>query len=358
MGEEVVHVAGDRGPFLAHHPTRSWPPGPPVRELIRCGAPRASGRRCGRRVPTGRRWRPRCCAPGPGGARQGPHPQHPAVCLGARTDRGPHSASGCTPWDRGGHRPGPGYLEVLPPLPDPLRPPCCPRPPEVGLEMGEVPRRRVWVQRGSGRGRLAADRRARAVPSAHNCPGPEQRHVYDPPHGQGAGQGAGPAGPAHPPLQHRPHHRSAAACCSGGPDEGGADEKPPCAQAATQGPRPTRHPHRANRRCGPGWKASGGAAAPATETSPPVAPTVAGTAHDEHPHPAPAARGQTRRRLPPAHPHHPRHIEGTAIRAAEISFPGLGPGRKLGTRENLSSSVTLSRWKGHSYGSACPLKPS
>ncbi|WP_455353323.1 zinc ribbon domain-containing protein [Streptomyces sp. SYSU K217416] len=57
----------------------------------------------------------------------------------------------------------------------------------------------------------------------------------------------------------------------------------------------------------------------------PAARTAAGTASDEHPHAAPADRGQTRRRLPPARPRHSRHTTETAWTTAEISFPpGLG----------------------------------
>ncbi|MGP4088508.1 hypothetical protein [Streptomyces sp. KR55] len=83
--------------------------------------------------------------------------------------------------------------------------------------------------------------------------------------------------------------------------------------------------HPGSTRCRSGWQASGGAEAPVTRPPQPAVARAAGTAHDEHPHAAPATRGQTRRRLPPAHPRHPHPTMGRArAGTAGTSFP---PGR-------------------------------
>ncbi|MCP3753850.1 zinc ribbon domain-containing protein [Streptomyces sp. TBY4] len=114
------------------------------------------------------------------------------------------------------------------------------------------------------------------------------------------------------PVQHtKPTHPD--------PFEAGPDERPPCAQAATQGPRPTRSTISSRTGQWSRWKASGGAAAPVTHPPPPAARPAAGTAHDEHPHTAPTARGQTRRRLPPAHPRHPAHTAAATAKPETFS---------------------------------------
>ncbi|WP_206306928.1 transposase [Streptomyces sp. F001] len=192
----------------------------------------------------------------------------------------------------------------------------------------------VRLQRGQSRG-MAAHRRPRPPAPTSDRPEPDRRQLHAAPDGSGAG----PTGPAHPPPGSLSVRR-ADSCC--GPDEERADEKPPRPQQATRGPPPPRTPgHRASGH-GAGWPASGGAAAPVSPAPQPAASGAAGTAHDEQPHTAPATRGPTRRRIPPArprHPHHPKRGHGTT-QAAETTFLG---GRKPSLiQENLSSSETLS----------------
>jgi len=214
---------------------------------------------------------------------------------GAGADHRPHAA----PRRRGGHRrrhrAREEHLEALPAVPRAAEAPQSPRPAlRTRLEMG-----RLRLLRLAGRprhGRVAAHRRPRPHPPGDDRGGPRQR------------------GHGHPLRGGQPRSRGGHHAVRPPGQPGPVQDRPHPAQDSTSGAQatPDTLPRQAEQ---PGGQASGGTRSHGPAPAAPRSQPEPGRDDDQHPHPAaPAARGSTGRRIPPARSRHPSTVGRTHTR--------------------------------------------